>query len=64
MAHSLVKGCNNVAGHPVSAQRVSFSASMAVLRLLARVAAIPGEACLAMDAEKLTESVIITWKEY
>jgi hypothetical protein len=37
---------------------------MAVLRLLARVTAIPGEACLAMNAEKLTESVIITLTEY
>ena len=64
MADSLVKGCNTVAGHPVNALRVSFSAPMAVLRLLARGAAIPCEACLAMNAEKLTESVIITLTEY
>jgi hypothetical protein len=37
---------------------------MAALRLLARETAIPGEACLALNAEKLTEPIIITLTEY
>lgn len=64
MAVSLVKCCNTVAGHRVNALRVSFSAPMALLRLLERGTAIPGEACLAMNAEKLTEPVIIMLTEY
>ena len=64
MAVSLVKCRNAVAGHPVSALRVSFSAPMALLRLLQRGTAIPGEVCLAMGAEKLTESIIITLMKY
>ena len=64
MAHSLVKYGNAVAGHPVSALRVSFSVPMVVLPLLARGPALPGEACLAMNAEKLTEHGNITLKEY
>jgi len=64
MAFSLVKCCNTVVGHPVNALRVGFSEPMALLRLLERGTAIPGEACLAMNAEKLTESVIIMLTEY
>jgi hypothetical protein len=37
---------------------------MALLRLLERGTAIAGEACLAMNAVKLTESVIIMLTEY
>ena len=48
----------------MGALRVSFSAPMAVLRLLARVSAIPCEARLAMNTEKLTEFIIITLMEY
>jgi hypothetical protein len=64
MAHSLVKCCNNVAGQSVDALWVSFSAPMTVLRLLARGTAIPCEACLVMNAEKLTEYGNIILKEY
>ena len=62
--HSLVKCCNDVAGQSVDALRVSFSAPMTALRLLAREVTIPCEACLAMNAENLTEYGNITLKEY
>jgi hypothetical protein len=64
MVGSLGKCCNAVAEPHGNALRVSFSASMAALRLLARETAIPGEACLALNAEKLTEPIIITLTEY
>lgn len=53
-----VKCRNAVAGHAASTLRVGFSATMALSRLLEREAAIPGEAYLAMNAEKPTESII------
>ena len=55
----------NAAGEPHGdALWVSLSAFMAVLRLLARETAIPCEACLALNADKLTASAVITLKEY
>ncbi len=64
MALALVKYCNAAAGHHRSARRVGLSASMAVLRLLLRTKAISGETRLAMDADRPTESVNITWTVY
>ena len=53
---SIVKCCNAVAGHSVHALRVGWCAPMAVLGLLAMTQAIPGEACLAMNAHQSTET--------
>ena len=80
MAVTLVKCCNTVAERHGSALRVNLSASMAVLCLsaiapcialppaslqsLARVPAIPCEACLALNADKLTVYGNIMLKEY
>ena len=64
MADSLSKQSNAAAGLHGNALRVSLSASMAVLHLLLRVQAISGEVRLALNADRLTESVIIILKEY
>ena len=59
MALVLVKRCNAVAGH-----HVGLSVSMAVLSLLPRTKAIRCETRLAMNADRPTESVNITWTVY
>ena len=64
MADSLSKHCNAAAGLHGNALRVSLSASMAVLHLLVRAQAITGEVRLALNADRLTESVIIILKEH
>jgi len=64
MVNSLVKCCNAVAERHGSALRVSFSASRSALCLLVREAAITCEACLALNAEKLTACAYIILKEY
>lgn len=61
---SLVKRCNAVAGHSVDALRVGLRAPTALLRLLEGEKAISCGACLAMDAHKPTEHVIIMLQEY
>ena len=61
---SLVKRCNAAAGHPGRALRVSLSAPMDSVAPLGKAISIPGEARLAMNADKLTAAVIITWTEY
>ncbi|MGH8475192.1 MAG: hypothetical protein ACRER2_05380 [Methylococcales bacterium] len=62
--HALVKRCNAAAGHHGRALRVSLSASMDCVTPLGKASSIPGEARLAMNADKLTASVIIAWTEY
>ena len=64
MAIVLIKHCNAVAGHHSGAQRVDLSAPMAVLHLLRRTMAIHCETCLAMDADRSTESINMTLAEY
>ncbi len=60
---SLVEYCNAAAGHYREALRVSLSTSTDCVAPLAKGPAITGEACLAMNVGKLTESAIITLKE-
>jgi len=60
----LVKHGNAVAKHDRSARRVDLSASMAALRPLQRTMAIRYEACLALNADRPTELVNITWLMY
>ena len=62
--YSLVKGCNAVAGHQGSALRVSLSAPMDFVAPLGKGMAIPCEARLAMNADKLTEHGNITLKDH
>ncbi len=64
MAPSLVKCCNAVAELHGDALWVSLSASMAALGLLEREVAIPCEARLALNADKLTVCGNIMLKEY
>jgi hypothetical protein len=64
MAVSLVKGCNAAVGHQASALRVGFSAPMDCVAPLGKGMALAGEPRLAMNAEKPTEGVIISLKEY
>ena len=64
MVHSLVKCCNAVAEQHGGALWVSLSAPMAALRLLERESAIPCEARLALNADKLTVCGNIILKEY
>jgi len=61
---ALVKHCNAAAGQQGSALRVSLSAPLDGVTPLAKGRAIAGEACLARNADKLTEPVIIRLKEY
>ncbi|MES9880043.1 MAG: hypothetical protein ABW185_04095 [Sedimenticola sp.] len=60
--HSLVKHCNVAVGRHGNALWVSLSEPMGCVAPLAKGAAIAGEARLAMNADKLTESVIIMLK--
>jgi len=64
MAVVLVKCCNAVAEHHSNARRVGLSAPMAALRLLQRTTAIRCEACLALSADRPTESINTTLSEY
>ncbi|MEN8206292.1 MAG: hypothetical protein ABFS24_09790 [Pseudomonadota bacterium] len=64
MAVVLVKCCNAVAEHHSNARRVGLSAPMAALRLLQRTTAIHFEACLALNADRPTESINTTLPEY
>lgn len=60
----LVKRYNTAAGHQGNALRVSLSAPMDCVAPLGKGAAIPCETRLAMNADKLTESIIIMLKEH
>jgi hypothetical protein len=62
--HSLVKRCNAAAEQQGNALRVSLSASLDGVTPLARGMTLAGEACLARNADTLTEPVIIRLKEY
>ena len=64
MAVVLVKCCNAVAEHHSIARRVGLSASMAALCLLQRTRAICYETCLALNADRPTESINTTMSEY
>jgi hypothetical protein len=61
---ALVKHGNAAAGHHRSAQGVGLSASMAALHLLPRATTLRFELRLALNADRPTESVTITLKEY
>ena len=61
--YSLTQCCNAAAELHGSALRVSLSAPMDGVAPLDKGAAIVGETLLAMNADKLTELVIITLKE-
>ena len=62
--HSLAKGCNAAVGHQGGALRVSLSAPMDFVAPLGKGVAIPCEARLAMNADKLTEYDSITLKDH
>ena len=64
MAIVLAKCCNAVAEHHSNARRVGLSAPMAALCLLQRTTAIRCEACLALNADRPTESINITLTEH
>jgi len=60
----LAKRCNTATEHHGSALRVSLSAFMNCVTPLAKENTIACEACLAMNADKLTELAIITLTEH
>ena len=62
--HSLVEHWNAVAGHHRDALRVSLSTPTDCVPPLDKGIAIACEACLAVNVDKLTEPVVITWTEY
>ena len=64
MAHSLVEHCNAAAGHHSDALRVSLSTLTDCVPPLDKGITIVGEARLAMNVDKLTESAIIMLKDY
>jgi hypothetical protein len=64
MAHSLAERCNAAAGHHRLALRVSLSTPTDCVAPLDKGMAITCEARLAVNVDKLTEHVIITWIEY
>jgi hypothetical protein len=64
MAEALVKHGNAAAGHHRSARRVGLSASMAAWHLLPRATTLRCARRLALNADRPTESVNITLKEY
>ena len=61
---SLVEHWNAVAGHHRDALRVSLSTPTDCVPPLDKGIAIACEACLAVNVDKLTEPVVITWTEY
>ena len=64
MAHSLNKRCNAAAGHHRDALRVSLSTPTDCVAPLDKGVAIAREERLAVNVDKLTESINITWLEY
>ena len=62
--YSLGERCNTAAGHHRGALRVSLSTPTDCVPPLDKGAAIACEARLAVNVDKLTEFVIITWIEY
>ena len=61
---SLVKRCNAAAGHHRDALRVSLSTPTDCVPPLDKGITIVGEARLAVNVDKLTESAIIMLKDY
>ena len=64
MAISLVEHCNAAAGHHSDALRVSLSTPTDCVPPLDKGITIVGEARLAVNVDKLTESAIIMLKDY
>ena len=62
--HSIGKRCNAAAGHHRDALRVSLSAPTHCVAPLDKDRAIACETRLAVNADKLTEPVIISWMEH
>jgi hypothetical protein len=61
---SLVERCNAAAGHRMDALRVSLSTPTDCVPHLDKGNTIACEARLAVNVDKLTEPVIITWIEH
>ena len=62
--YSLVEHCNAAAGHHRDALRVSVSTPTDCVAPLDKGIAIACEARLAVNIDKLTEPVVITWTEH